>query len=170
MYPIMQVEISKNLINFGDFGVDSTFCRIALMLLKKLRMRRTAPPYMVAMSRLETRDFVTLPLLARVCDSPYGLSSGRAHDDSLFVPVLVLICLFIYLCALLPVWKDVPGINTCIRAERCPIYSALHEFILYTYLHVWISLGNHAWPQYKGIHCRRHAFCIVALSCMPVVN
>ena len=44
--------------------------------------------------------------------------------------VSLFVCL--YSCALLPVWSDVPSINYCIRAERCPIYSALDNS-LFTY-------------------------------------
>ena len=66
------------------------------------------------MSHLETSDFRTLPLLVRVCGSHWGLSSGRAHDDSLFVPVRVLIFLYILLC-------------TPSRLVGCAEYSFMHE-------------------------------------------
>ena len=94
VYVICRLWVVRNLSFWVGFWRSGNAHNVQQIV----RMRQRASSYKVATSQLWTGDFADLPLVVNSCGGPYGPSSTRDHDDSLFVAVRGLICTIILLC------------------------------------------------------------------------
>ena len=112
------------------------------------------------MSSLRTRVFISLAAVARACGDGYGLSSPRAHDDSLSVAVRVLISVYLLLGA---PSRLVGVLSGNINRGRSAVQFAAAPCNSFC-----VHVQDHHIREY--IAGDSHSLALPPLACMPVVN
>ena len=151
------------------------FCNreFALNMLVRVRLRQTAPPYLLATMQLWHGDFITLPLLILVCDTGWEPSSDP--DPRRFISVAVRGLIFLYI----PFGYTCPFDTsaTCLRVtggRSAAIFVAAARMCHITYFHMYNFVVNshHANSQYKRWrHPAKHIFvCSPPYACSWVIK